>query len=204
MVASYASDRWYRSLSVITIIFYLALALLYMLAIPAGESPDEPSHLQCIEQVSLRNRIPVIDPRPQGTVWWARERIISGLVCAHMPLYFLLTGYTQKLVHLISATPIHYEFPPNNPLWETGASVAMFAPTPKTPPLAIREPVTLAMLRVESVLLGLVSVFVAGHVARRLAPESPDAALIAMTLVAGWPQFLFMTARSTMTAWRLH
>ena len=134
MFAGYPRDRWYRFFSGIVIVSYLTLALLYMLAIPAGESPDEPSHLQCIEQVSLRNRIPVIDPRPQGTVWWARERIISGLVCFHMPLYYLLAGYTQKLVHLISATPIHYEFPPNNPLWETGASVAMFAQTPKDSP----------------------------------------------------------------------
>jgi hypothetical protein len=193
MFAGYPRDRWYRFFSGIVIVSYLTLALLYMLVIPAGESPDEPSHLQCIEQVSLRNRIPVIDPRPQGTVWWARERIISGLVCFHMPLYYLLAGYTQKLVHLISAMPIHYEFPANNPLWETGASVAMFAQTPKTHPLAVHEPVTLTMLRVENILLGLMSIFVAGHVARRLAPGSPDAALIAMTLVAGWPQFLFMS-----------
>lgn len=193
MFAGHASDRWDRSLSVIIIFFYLALAILYMLAIPAGESPDEPSHLQCIEQVSLRNRIPVIDPRPEGTVWWARERIISGLVCAHMPLYYLLAGYTQKLVHWISATPIHYEFPPNNPLWETGASVAMFAQTFKDSSLAVREPLTLTMLRIESILFGLVSILVAGHLARRLTPQSPDAALIAMALVAGWPQFLFMS-----------
>lgn len=193
MPTGYASHRWHRGFSVIVILTYLTLAVLYMLAIPPGESPDEPSHLQCIEQVSLGNRIPVIDPQPQGAVWWARERIISGLVCAHMPLYYLLAGYTQKLVHLVSATPIHYEFPPNNPLWETGASVAMFAHVPKNAPLAIGEPLTLTVLRVESILLGLVSILAAGQLARRLAPGSPDTALIAMTLVAGWPQFLFMS-----------
>jgi hypothetical protein len=193
MLAGYPPDRWYRFFTGIVIVSYLALALLYMLAIPAGESPDEPSHLQCIEQVSLRNRIPLIDPPPEGTVWWARERIISGLVCAHMPLYYLLAGYTQKVVHLVSAAPIHYEFPPNNPLWETGASVAMFTHTPKESPFSLNEPITLTVLRIESVLFGLVSLLVAGRLARHMAPESPEAALITMTLVAGWSQFLFMS-----------
>ena len=192
MFADYPSDRWYRFFSGIVIVSYLVLVLLYMLAIPTGESPDEPSHLQCIEQVSLGNRIPVVDPPPRG-VWWARERVISGLTCIHMPLYYLLAGFTQKLVHLVSAAPIHYEFPPNNPLWETGASVAMFTPRPKESPFSLNEPITLTMLRIESVLFGLVSLLVAGRLARRMAPESPDAALIAMTLVAGWSQFLFMS-----------
>ena len=192
MFAGYPPDRWYRFFSGIVIVSYLALTLLYMWAIPAGESPDEPSHLQCIEQVSLRNRLPEIDPPPQG-VWWARERVISGLTCIHMPLYYLLAGFTQKLVHLVSAAPIHYEFPPNNPLWETGASVAMFTHTPKASPFSVNEPITLTMLRIESVMFGLVSLLVAGRLARRMAPESPDAALIAMILVAGWSQFLFMS-----------
>lgn len=90
MFAGYPHDRWYRFFSGIVIVSYLTLALLYMLVIPVGESPDEPSHLQCIEQVSLRNRIPVIDPRPQGTVWWAREahHLRPGLL-PHAPLLFV-------------------------------------------------------------------------------------------------------------------
>ncbi len=193
MLAGVAADRWYRCFSVVVIACYLALTTLYMLAVPTGESPDEPSHLQCIEQVSLYNRIPVIEPLPQGTVWWARERIISGLVCGHMPLYYFLAGYTQKLAHLVSGAAMHYEFPPNNPLWATGGSVAMFAHPPRAVPLVLQEPAQLTLLRIESILLGLVSIFAAGRLARRLVPQSPDAALMAMILVAGWPQFLFMS-----------
>lgn len=192
MSVNTAPGQGQRVFNTLIVVCYLALTLLYALVIPTGESPDEPSHLQCIEQVSLQHRLPVIDPPPQGAVWWARERIISGLVCAHMPLYYLVAGYTQKLVHLVSSTPIHYEFPPNNPLWEAG-SVAMFTHPPKGALLTLHEPVSLAVLRIEAILFGLVSLMVAGRLARHLVPQRPHAARMAMILVAGWPQFLFMS-----------
>ncbi|NIV35643.1 MAG: DUF2142 domain-containing protein [Anaerolineae bacterium] len=182
-----------RLIRVLPVVLYVFLSTSYLFTIPTGESPDEPSHLQCIEQVTQHNRIPIIDPLPGGDIWWARERIISGLVCAHMPLYYFLTGYTQRIVQRISGVPTHYEFPPNDPEWETGQSKAMFTHPHRDSFLTLSEPASLLILRIESMLLGLVSVLGAYQITRRIAPNSSHAATIAMTLVAGWPQFLFMS-----------
>lgn len=172
---------------------YLTLATLYLFAIPPGESPDEPSHLQCIEQVTDYNRIPTIDPRPRGQIWWARERIISGLVCAHMPLYYIVSGHTQRLVQTLSGVPAHYEFPANNPAWATGQSPAMFEHPAKSSFFSLSEPISLTVLRLESMLLGLVTLLAAYRVVRYIAPQSREGPQLAMILVAGWPQFLFMS-----------
>jgi len=172
---------------------YLILATTYLFAIPTGESPDEPSHLQCIEQVARDSRIPVIDPQPQGDVWWARERIISGLVCAHMPLYYFMTGYTLQITGALLGQSVHFEFPPNNPVWADGQSPAMFTHASRATFFELDAPATLTLLRVESILLGLTTLWSAAVVARRLAPESPRAPPIAMMLAGGWPQFLFMS-----------
>ena len=183
-------SRW---MYLLPLAMYFGLALIYLKAIPPGESPDEPSHLQCIEQVTRYNRIPIIDPQPQGNIWWARERIISGLVCAHMPLYYFLAGYTQQVVEKLTGISAHYEFPPNNPKWATGASPAMFEHPPVTLRLQTTEPMALTVLRLESILLGLASLIAAALIARRIAPAAPYAGITAMTLVAGWPQFVFMS-----------
>jgi hypothetical protein len=169
---------------------YLCLSVLYLFAIPSGESPDEPSHLQCIEQVTQYNRIPIIDPQPKGTIWWARERIISGLVCAHMPLYYFMAGYTERLVEITTGTPAHYEFPPNNPSWASGESPAMFLRSAES---SDREPIALFVLRLESIVLGIFTIAAAGMVAKQLVPKRPEIPIVAMVLVAGWPQFVFMS-----------
>jgi hypothetical protein len=187
-------DHTMRTLShwryALPVVLYLMLSAMYLQVIPPGESPDEPSHLQCIEQVTQYSRIPVIDPKPGGTSWWARERIISGLVCAHMPLYYFMTGYTQRLVRIATNTPAHFEFPPNNPGWASGESPAMFLHSIES---SGSEPMALAVLRLESIVLGLFTIATAGIVAKRLLPTRPEVPLTAMILVAGWPQFVFMS-----------
>jgi hypothetical protein len=189
-IEDHAMRSWSHWRYALPFVLYLVLSAMYLRAIPPGESPDEPSHLQCIEQVTLYNRIPIIDPGPTGTIWWARERIISGLVCAHMPLYYFVAGYTEKLVEITTHTPSHYEFPPNNPGWANGESPAMFLHSPEFP---ADEPIALGVLRLESIVLGLFTIVAAGIVAKRLAPESIEIPLVAMVLVAGWPQFVFMS-----------
>ncbi|MBP7686985.1 MAG: hypothetical protein KA765_03720, partial [Thermoflexales bacterium] len=174
---------------ILPIVLYLGLSGLYLGVVPPGESPDEPSHLQCIEQVTRYNRIPLFDPEPRG-IWWARARVISGLTCFHLPLYYFMAGYTQQVVETLTGTTSHYEFPPNNPDWETGQSFSMFRHSSDP---AFAEPPAVTVLRWESIALGLVTLIAAGRVAQRLVPNQKYAASLAMVLVAGWPQFVYMS-----------
>lgn len=192
MQESSPHPRDLRILLALPVALYFFLCTLYLFAVPPGESPDEPSHLQCIEQVSILNRIPIVDPRPSG-LWWTRERVISGLTCYHLPLYYFIAGYTQKALALVTGESLHYEFPPTDPNFATGASVAMFAHESKAQFLTLTEPFTLTALRIGSILLGLLVLWATYRLARRLAPASPYAPILAMTLVAGWPQFVFMS-----------
>lgn len=178
--------RWLRA---IPIGLYLLLSALYLLAVPPGEAPDEPSHLQCIEQVSLLGRLPEVDPRPTG-VWWSRTHVISGYLCHHLPLYYLIAGGIQQAVHALTNTPIHFEFPPNYP---QGPQPAMFQHA--RPALALSDSPAVLALRMLSIGLGLVTVWTAYRVTRSILPDNAPGwpAVAAATLVAGWPQFLFMS-----------
>src|SRR5690606_23556025 len=105
-----------RRLLLIPLTLYFGLALMYAVTIPAGASPDEPGHLPCVEQVSRLQRIPQIDP-PSSGEWWSPETVLSGRMCYHMPLYYLMAGGTQQIVHRLTNAPLHYQFPATNPQW---------------------------------------------------------------------------------------
>jgi hypothetical protein len=174
----------------VPVALYFFLSSMYFLMIPTGESPDEPSHLQCIEQVSLYHRLPQVVPTPTGE-WWSREHVISGYLCWHMPLYYVTSSGLHQVVATVSNAPLHFEFPPNNPDW--GKSPAMFTHPLKTSWLDLEEPFPVIALRVESMLLGLVALWAAARVARRVFPDAPIVPYAAAMLIAGWPQFLFMS-----------
>ncbi len=169
---------------------YLCLSILYLFAVPSGESPDEPSHLRCIEQVSLENRLPEVDPKPTGQ-WWERTTTVSGYLCHHLPLYYLVAGFLQKAVHGVSGAPLHFDIPPNHPGWGS-TSASMFTHTDKTSFFTIPEPFTVVILRLMSILLGVVTVWASYRVAAAIRPNEPVIPIIAAVLCAGWPQFLYM------------
>ena len=168
------------------VILYLVLSFDYLLLIPIGESPDEPGHIQCLEQVAIANRLPRVEPPPQGERWFSRGRIISGRMCYHMPLYYVLGGWVERATAVLTGTPLPYEFPANNPLFP-GRSAAMFVPQ------TTRQPTPILALRLFSILLGLATLWATYILARRLFPESDMIAILAMLIVAGWPQLVFMS-----------
>lgn len=180
-----------RAALLIPLTIYLLLSILYLLAVPPGESPDEPGHLQCIEQVSLLGRLPQIDPRPQGDVWWSRGNIVSGRMCYHMPFYYLLAGGLEKVTATAVAEPIHYEFPPSNPNF--GPTPGMFTHPMKASFWAIGQTIYLVVLRLFSIVLGGVVVWASYAVARRLLPEQPLVSLLAALFTAVWPQFVYLS-----------
>ncbi len=173
----------------IPLVLFLLLAFGYLFVIPSGESPDEGGHVQCIEQVSRLNRLPIMKPEATGQSW-ARTYALSGIVCYHMPGYYLLTGYLQKAVHLITNEPLHYEFPPSNP---NGPSPNMFLHAAKSGMFPMEEPAIMLLPRFLSIFLwGLMCLLTYG-ITRRVAPQKKLYALLAVTILAGWPQFLFMS-----------
>ena len=176
---------------VVALVLYLILSVLYLLAIPTGESPDEPGHLQCIEQVSILGQLPRVEPRPEGDPWWSRGKIISGRMCYHMPLYYLVAGGLQKVVAEASSESIHYEFPPINQNF--GPSPALFIQPVKTSFWTYTEPFHLLALRLFSVVLGSVTIFASYIIARRLVPHQPSIASFAALLTAVWPQFVYLS-----------
>lgn len=175
---------------ILPITLYFLLTALYFFAIPPGESPDEPGHMVCVEQVAQYHRLPLREPAPQGDVWWSRGRIIAGHMCYHMPLYYLTAGFLLDGTAQLTNTPNHFEFPPTNP---DGPQPNMFLHVDKPLFGTIPEPVTMITLRMFSIGLGLVSVLAAFLLGGRLYPHSDWPGVIGALLTAGWVQFVALS-----------
>ncbi|GAB4161694.1 MAG: hypothetical protein Fur0021_35130 [Candidatus Promineifilaceae bacterium] len=170
------------------ILLYLLLSAAYLFAVPVGESPDEPGHLQCIGQAAL-GRLPQIEPPPVGA-WWSRAAILSGRMCYHMPLYYLLAGGLQRLVH--GRTPLP-PLPPNHPEWDGATGGPMFTHTGKTAWYIFDEAAAVTLMRLAGIALGVAVLWAADRAAHFLQPEGETTRQLALLLLAGWPQFLFMS-----------
>lgn len=171
------------------ILLYLLLAAAYLFAVPVGESPDEPGHLQCIGQVAALGRLPQIEPPPTGA-WWSREAILSGRMCYHMPLYYLLAGGLQRLVQ--GRTPLP-PLPPNHPEWDGATAGPMFIHAGKTAWYIFEEAAAVTLMRLAGIALGVAVLWAADRAAHFLQPEGETTRQLALLLLAGWPQFLFMS-----------
>ncbi len=112
-------------------------------------------------------------------------------MCYHMPLYYLMAGGTQQIVHRLTNAPLHYQFPATNPQW--GISPALFAREENGNIWQVTEPATLFALRILSILVGSVLVISTYLVAENLFHGEAFVGVMAATLVAGWPQYLFMS-----------
>jgi len=171
-------------------LLYLTMATLYLFAIPLGESPDEPGHLQCIQQVALQNRLPVVEPKPQGE-WWKPGVTLSGRMCYHMPLYYVGAGLLQQAISALTGSALPVEFPDYNEAFgETGV---MFLHPDKARLSQLDQPNVVLSVRVMSILLGLIVVWTTMATANLLFQGSPFATIVAGIWVAGWPQFLFLS-----------
>ncbi len=178
----------------IPIFFYFLLSFAYFIVIPVGESPDEPGHMRCIEQVANGSWSPIMKTNVDESLdWRARSNILSDYMCYHMPLYYMLSG---QVVRLLSANnDVHYEYPAINPNYDELPS--MFVHEGRTSFGDLNQTAAMLSLRVISILLGLVVLLVTYYVARRIFPEQEIVAITAVTVLAVWPQFLFMSRAIT-------
>lgn len=187
MPLSVAWKRWF----LLPLGLYFLLTAVYLFAIPDGESPDEPGHLNCIEQVTLHNRLPIVDPVPQGDVWWARGRLVSGYMCYHMPLYYLAAGYFQQGIVAVTGASVPFDFPPINDAF--GSTPNLFRHPEKTTFWQLGAPPTVTGLRLLSIVLGVFTLWASWQAAAYFFPRLPFAPLLAATLVAGIPQFVYLS-----------
>jgi hypothetical protein len=175
---------------ILPLTLFVFLAIFYLFVVPSGESPDESGHVQCIEQVAQDGKLPIIDPEPLGNHYWSRSYALSGFICYHMPLYYLVVGYAQIAAQSILSFPVHYEFPPTN---LDGPKPNMFLHEEKDGLFFLEEPATMILTRIISILLWGGMCIATYGIVLKLAPHQPHFATIATTLLAGWPQFLFMS-----------
>ena len=171
---------------------YLLLSGLYMWAVPVGEAPDEPGHMRCIEQVAIENRLPqMVSTTDESIDWWLRENLLSDYMCYHMPAYYLLSGQIVRSISTVTGISPHFEYPPI--LADYAGEGPLFIHPPRESFGQLQQPLTLISLRILSILLGLTVLGSTFVVARRLFPEQLFIAVLAVTLIAGWPQFLFIS-----------
>lgn len=168
------------------IALYMVLGAAYALITPAFEASDELWHYPMVRHLANGNPLPVqvFDPAQAGP--WKQE-------ASQPPLYYYvgaaLTFWidTSDMEHVRWLNP-HVD---NGVITEDG-NVNLVVHDPAASPwrgtlLAVR------IIRLASVLMGAVTVYLTYRIAREVAPERPQIALGAAAINAFTPMFLFIS-----------
>ncbi|HST04488.1 MAG TPA: glycosyltransferase family 39 protein [Chloroflexia bacterium] len=172
---------------------YFGLATLYNLAVPVGEAPDEPSHIQYTEIILKTGQLPTI---PLGSERYSYE-------AEQPPLYYLLaTGWirlfwsSDKLAPDLQSNP-DFSFANETPY---NAYLPNYPPTYTLP---------VHLLRLFSTLIGLLTLLLTWLSAREIWPDVSDdsgasklrgglyAGALAVGFVALLPGFTFTSGTVT-------
>jgi hypothetical protein len=186
----YYGRLWRHKLFMIPSALFVLLSLLYLMAIPAGESPDEPGHLRCIEQVAVERRLPrIVQPQSDTIEWWRRENLLSDYMCYHMPAYYVTAGYMLRMVSSVTGEAMHYVFPDST---RFANDSPLFNHEPRHSIRQVSQPINLLLLRLFSIFAGLIVLVCTYVIAHHLFPGNQLTPLVAATIIAGWPQFVFI------------
>ena len=166
---------------------YLLLALAYVALIPAWEAPDEPAHFLYV-QALLETGDPPAPPPPQRDSFRKSGYVTSNYEWHQPPLFYWLAATGLRLGQALGLPTAFTGFPSINPAFP--GAVRLFAGD------AI-PPVTLYLVRGLSALFGLLTVYSAYWLARRLALGVALLPELAAGLVAFVPQFTFLSAYVT-------
>ena len=164
-----------RSL-VLLLVTFIILATIYSVVIPLGEAPDEVSHLQYVQQLLARHRLPTLD-------------IAAGE--AHQPpLYYALGAL---LIAGIPNPQIEILANPDWQLWNLDTPNLLLHTRQEQFPF---ENGALAwhLLRLFSVALGAVTIWATYWLALEFFPNDPWLALASAAFVAFIPAFTFLSA----------
>ncbi len=185
-VSRHRAAPWLRHGIWVILVLFLLLSIIYGLATPIFEASDELYHYPYVHYIVSEQRLPVQDP--DDIQLWAQEG-------GQPPLYYLISAiatfwidtsdFAQRLVHNPHAK-IGIPLAPDNKnmVVHTRAERSSFRGTV----LAVR------LIRLLSILMGAGTVLLTYRIAREILPESLLLALVAASVTAFNPMFLFISA----------
>ncbi len=174
-----------RVLAVILIAF-VALGITYALVTPVFEASDELWHYPMVRHLADGNSLPVqvFDPAQAGP--WKQE-------ASQPPLYYYLGAGLTFWIDTDDIQQVRRLNPHvDNGVITADGNINLVVHDPALSPwqgtlLAVR------IVRVASVLMGMVTVYLTYHIARLVAPQRPEVALGAAAINAFTPMFLFIS-----------
>lgn len=175
-----------RRLLALILILFIALGMVYALVTPAFEASDELWHYPMVRHLADGNPLPVqvFDPALAGP--WNQE-------ASQPPLYYYVAAALTFWIDTSDMDQVRWL----NPHVDNG----VITPDGNTN-LAIHDPafdpwsgtlLAVRLVRLFSVLLGAVTVYLTYKIARETAPDKPVVALGAASLNAFLPMFLFIS-----------
>ncbi len=169
---------YYRIIALLLVLSFGLLAGLYSVVTPMWEAPDEIGHFWFIQHLLTTRRLPKQQP--------------GIMVQAHQPpLYYFLASILASPAELDEPTGVFRENP--NFKWVGGDINIGLHHTEETFPYR-GQALAFHLSRGASVLMGMVSVALTLAIGRRTFREKPWIGLLAGSLVAFNPQFLFISS----------
>ena len=166
---------------IITLAVFFFLSMLFNLAVPIGEAPDEPSHVDYAETLLRTGQLPTI---PKGSARYSYE-------AEQPPLYYLLqAGWMGVLWPNTNLLP-HLE---GNPDFSFAKETPYNVYLHNYP---AKDEVPVHLMRFLSILLGLCTLVLIWLAAREAWPDEPQLALIALGFAALLPGFTFTSGTVT-------
>lgn len=168
---------------------YFALGLLYLTVTPPFEASDEIHHYPVVRQIALGNGLPIQELGVKTA--WAQEG-------SQPPAYYLLSAALTFWIDTSDFDQVHTLNPfarvgipgtPQNANYTRAPAEVLTHPFPPQGTF-----LAVYLLRCLSLLMGAGTVSCAYGLARTLAPQQKHLALLAASLVAFNPMFLFISA----------
>jgi hypothetical protein len=158
---------------------YLLFAMLYIVVVPVGESPDEPAHIQYVEVLLRTGQLPTI---PVDSERYTYEAV-------QPPLYYFIQSAWVRVLGLGDTL-----LPPLRPNPQFDVE-PLYSPVAYIHDYTAREAVPALLMRVVSALMGLATLGLVWWAARLAFPDSQVAGIVAVGFMALVPGFIFSGAR---------
>jgi Dolichyl-phosphate-mannose-protein mannosyltransferase len=168
------------------LVLFIGLGLLYSVATPIFEAPDEVSHYAVIQNIIDGYGLPVQQSGLKTA--WEQEG-------SQPPLYYLLMASTVKWIDTSDAVDRMYHNPhavPGDPSLDANRNLVIHSDAENFP--WRQTTLVVHLIRFLSIALGALTVFLGYQIARRIFPDRLSIALGTATLIAFNPMFLFISA----------